>query len=139
MNSLPQLTDEQRENVSYLISSIGSMNKLSLLWNTSALLEASSCLSEIHPARLLEHIGSSPQLREDFKQISKYRWSVILDGRYGITGLVDRCRKAHEEGLLSKEHVGEVFVTVGVAIEHFEQLIDQGQWGELVSDFRQQL
>lgn len=75
-------TQNHRNQIEYIITTIASNNKVTLLFLQGDLKRAGAMINEVHPLKFLETIFCNPVLKELMPKVESdyFKWTGFLDG-----------------------------------------------------------
>jgi len=120
-------TQEHQDQIAYIISTIASNSKVSLLFLQGDLKRAGAKINEVHPLKFLESIFANPALKEQMKEIEndRFKWSGFMDG------LVPSLTNQANQGKLL-QYLPDFAQRVGNAPEELISYFQSKDWDNLV-------
>ena len=75
-------TEQDQENISFIILTMAGNGKLSLLFKKSELNAIGAKISHVHPLKFLGTVFSNPKLKECMRDIYRdyFKWNGFMDG-----------------------------------------------------------
>jgi hypothetical protein len=79
---LLQLTNSERDKISYIITNMGKKNIFELAFIKGKMEEKGKQIHHVHPLRFIGHIFSDPELKSCMRKIRKssFKWDAFMDG-----------------------------------------------------------
>lgn len=120
-------TDQDKANISEIISTMAENSKLSLLFKQSHLKEIGAQINHVHPLKFLGAVFSNPHL----KSCMYYIWDDYFKRNGFLDGLGPSLTREAEKGKLS-QYLHEFAAEVGVPLENIQGYFAVMDWENLV-------
>ncbi len=120
-------TEADRQNIAYIIRTMGENGKLSLLFKQGELKRVGSEINHVHPLKFLEAIFSTPALKDHMRKIQHdyFKWNGFLDG------LVPSLNSQTDQGKLM-QYVNEFAKQVDSTPEALAPYFQSRDWEGLI-------
>lgn len=120
-------TEVDKLNIAYIIQTMSSNGKLSLLFKKSELKRIGAEINHVHPLKFLETIFANPDLKECMREIHRdyFKWNGFLDG------LVPSLNSQSDQGKLT-QHLKDFSARVNSTPESLTPYFESRDWENLI-------
>lgn len=118
-------TEQQKQDISYIVKTLGSASMPSLLKNKSSLKKAGDRIDQVHPLRFLEVLFSTEELKAAAHAVRKrttFVWGEFFDGLKNSLEEESRRNNMTDAQIIDFSH------RVGIDPNKIRGAIQQHQW-----------
>lgn len=123
-----QLTEQNREDISYIVTTLGNGSLTSIATSKSSLKRAGERVEKVHPLQFLQYVFTDEKLKaamHNLKGRTLWIWSEFFNGLKG--SLEEETRKQN-----LNQYVDEFSTTIGLKISVIQPSFDKKDWKELM-------
>lgn len=124
------LSDNEKRDISYIVTTLARKSAVSLLFYKKSLEEAGDRVAHVHPLKFLGFIFTDSDLKKLVKEIKGTPWNRF-SGDMG-----ESLRKAYVRQNLSEEYLHEFTEEIGIDYSLVKPYVDAGDWQGLINKVR---
>ncbi len=120
------LTDNDKENISYIVTTLATKSYLSLLFQKGRLERTGEKTAHIHPLRYLGFVFSDPTLRVHIRKIGGLPWKRFVEG------FAESLETESSLANLKDEHIEDFSALTDVDSKLIFPPLREGRWTEFM-------
>lgn len=129
------VTSKEKEDIAFIVNTLGMSSLLSVAKNKSALKKAGDRIDGIHPLRFLMCVFTDEKMKVSMDAMQKRNW--IWDEFVG--GLFNSLNQESSRDNMKPEFIADFANTVGIAIDLVNPPITKKQWAVLIKTLIQNI
>jgi hypothetical protein len=125
---------QNREDIHYIMQTLGSRSLVSIGFSKSKLRDAGSRVLEVHPFRYILYVLEDRNLIVNLCAMRNrgWIWNGYLHGEHGDDGFLDSLQREREAGGITPDQVRILAEKIGLSVDYVQQLVDICHWDILI-------